>query len=181
MFDLPFHPFLTHMPLALSVVTPILGIVIYRGIRQGYLTSRTWWIVVGLQGFLCASAYLCNAMGERDEAAVKTVVATDTLKSHKENGERFVWACGVVFALGLISLILKTNDMAKLGFIYLGLTTIILAFMVGHSGGSLVYLEGAAAVYQKNPLPSPLPLPSAPPPEGAGKTKTPEEATPPAE
>ncbi len=148
----PLHPAVVHLPIALAILVPILGIVGIPLIQTRFLPPRTWGVIVLLQVLLLASGWLALETGEEQEERVERVVAERHIEAHEEAAERFLLLGG----LGLLALsagllpgrngaagrVLGT--LAALGVLAAGTS-------VGHSGGELVYVHGAASAYLDAP------------------------------
>jgi len=88
--------------------------------------------------------------GEAEEDRVERLVPRSALHEHEESAEQFVWATGVTLALAGFALVggrpratRALMAVAVVGTIVVG----VLALRVGHAGGALVYVHGAAAAY----------------------------------
>lgn len=149
MFGLPLHPILVHLPLALSVLAPLVVLLsLIAGYRRGD-GRKPWAAVVLIQGLLLGSAFLAVQAGERDEEKVEKVLASeDPLEVHEEAGELFLKGAAAAFVLALAGLAAgrvgltgrALGSLAALAVLGLGL-------QAGHSGGSLVYRHGAAQAF----------------------------------
>jgi len=148
--DLPLHPKLVHLPIALAVLMPLLTGGLLLAIWRDWLPKKAWSIAGIAQLLLVGSGWLALRSGEADEHRVERAVPEAVLERHEEAGERFVW--GAVFVLALVAMPLLMGGRRQmratlvlasagtLGVLYLG-------FDVGQRGGELVYghLVGNAA------------------------------------
>lgn len=149
MFELPLHPTLVHLPLALVVLLPLVAaFALIAGYRSGNAKSP-WAMVVLLHVLLAASAVFAAKAGERDEEKVEAVLASEEpLETHEEAGELFLRASLALLllaALGLAPGRLGMTSRALASVAFLGL--LVLGIRAGHSGGLLVYRHGAGAAF----------------------------------
>ena len=152
--DLPLHPKIVHLPIALAVLLPLLTSGVLFAIWRDWLPKRAWTLVVIGQLLLVGSGVLALRTGEDDEERVERVVPEAVLEAHAEAGERFVWGGGLLLGITLLPLLLR-NRRAVLttGAVCLAGTFGVLAlgYAVGQLGGELVYRHNAAAVYAVQP------------------------------
>lgn len=150
MNDVLFHPKIVHLPMALSVLLPVIAAGIVVAWWRGWLPARAWILVVALQAVLVGTGLLAMKTGEQDEEIVEAVVAEALVETHEEAAEAFVWGGGLLLGIMLVSLAtsrrrigLPLATLATLG------TVVVLALgvRVGHAGGVLVYEQGAAAAH----------------------------------
>jgi hypothetical protein len=90
--------------------------------------------------------------GEGQEEKVEKVVAESAIHQHEEGGERFLVLSGVlllVTAGGLLDG--APGRIARLGAIAGALALAAVVAQVGHTGGQLVYRDGAASAYTAHP------------------------------
>jgi uncharacterized membrane protein len=153
---LPLHPKIVHLPLALSMILPILGGVIALGWWRGWLARRTWLIAAALHALMSFSALVAMQTGESEEERVERVVDHEHIEEHEEAAERFLWASVVALLLAIGAAVSQDERKA----LALAGATVLVAFVsgalaieVGEEGGELVYKHGAAKAYT-DPLPS---------------------------
>lgn len=145
-----FHPKLVHLPIALSVLMPLLAGALLLAWWKKWLPARSWLVVVALQALLLGSGVLALKSGESEEERVEKVVPESVLEAHEEAAEVFVGASGAVLGLMLLALILhKTKVALPLGgAATLGAVVVLgLGYQTGQAGGELVYRHGAANAY----------------------------------
>ncbi len=144
----PLHPAMVHMPIALAVLLPFFAIGALLAIRRGAKAAPVWRIVVLLVVVMSVSSMVAVKTGEDQEDAVEEVVDHDIIHEHEELGERLrllSWITVVVSVVGLAG--------GTMGLAGRGLTVVLAGAMaatavsVGHSGGELVYVHGAASAY----------------------------------
>lgn len=146
----PLHPLVVHLPIALTILAPIAALGSLWAIRRGANALRTWGVTVALLGMLAGSAWLALETGEREEEVVEAVVRESNLETHEEAAEAFLLASGVVLLVAAGGLLRgapgtwsrRVAAVATLGLVGAG-------WQVGHSGGALVYRDGAASAYLK--------------------------------
>lgn len=152
MFDgVPLHPILVHGPLVLGILAPIVALLLWAAIAGRYLHHRVWWLAVFVHLAAFGAAIVAVETGEDEEERVEEVVEHDLIHAHGERGEAFRNALGAAFVLSLLAGFLfgsRTWGMRLAGVtVVAGFATAWLALGVGHSGGLLVYKEGAANYY----------------------------------
>ncbi len=150
MSSVPIHPAIVHLPLALALLVPIVALGAAVAVHRGKLPRWVWAVVLGLQAALVGSGALAMQTGERDEDRVEAIVGDSAMEAHEETAEHFVYAAAgltVLFALGLV-LPRAAWRSGAMGLAVIGSAALAaLAIGVGHSGGELVYVHGAAAAH----------------------------------
>lgn len=149
--ELPLHPKLVHLPIALAILMPLFSGVLALAILRGWLPLRAWLLAVGAQLLLVGSSVLAMRSGEDDEELVEGRVPEAALEAHEEAAERFTWSAAAALLLTLSPLLLHRHRRAVVvgmiattaaagGVLWLG-------YEVGRAGGELVYQHGAAAAH----------------------------------
>lgn len=149
--ELPLHPKLVHLPIALAVLMPLLAAVLSAALLRGWLPMRSWLLAIGAQALLLGSSLLAMRTGEADEDRVEPFVPEAALEAHEEAAERFTWAAGLLLLVSFSPLLLHRRSSAAnwgalvttagtLGVLWLG-------YQVGQAGGELVYRHGAANAF----------------------------------
>ena len=149
--ELPLHPKLVHLPIALAVLMPVLTGVLWIALLRGWLPLRAWLLATGAQVLLLGSSVLAMRSGENDEERVERLVPEAALEAHEEAAERFTWAAGIVLLLSLSPFLLqrrpKAANVAALVTAVGTCGVFWLGYEVGQAGGELVYRHGAAAAF----------------------------------
>ncbi|MCZ7686358.1 MAG: hypothetical protein M5U28_49370 [Sandaracinaceae bacterium] len=104
MDGVPLHPALTHVPLGLAVVLPIVTAAVLFAVWSGKLGRRPILLVVVLQATVVASGWSPWRPVSTRPSASPPFVPEAALSSHAEWGERFVIASAVTLALSLAAL-----------------------------------------------------------------------------
>ncbi len=149
MFDIPLHPAVVHVPLGIALIMPILVLGIWIAILKRWIPSRTWVFLILLQLILFGTGLLAMNAGEQDEEIVERVVNEQVIEAHEEKAEVFVWVSGVLCLLlvaGLWPHPRYGNFIRGLCFAGV-IANLIVAALVGHSGGELVYKYNAASAH----------------------------------
>ncbi|MBP8300708.1 MAG: hypothetical protein KA020_10110 [Planctomycetes bacterium] len=148
--DLPLHPKIVHLPIALAVLMPLLTSGILLAMWREWFTKRVWSLVIAGQFLLVGSGYLALQSGEEDEERVERVVAESVIEEHAEAGERFEWGGALLLGISVLPLLLRKRSHVLIA----GAATCIgtfavlgLGYQVGQKGGELVYGHNAAAVF----------------------------------
>lgn len=155
--DLPWHPVVVHLPLALAVLIPILILVVLVGIKKFQWPRSTWWAVVLFCALGAGSSYVALETGEDVEDAVEAIVAKDIIHEHEDAAEFFAIGLWAVFFSACVPFLPFKNRSTFWPYIPALLVSFIVLVMgvrTGHSGGSLVYKHNAASALQpKNAAP----------------------------
>ncbi len=150
MGNIPLHPLVVHFPLALAVLVPLFVVSVLIGMRWGRLTRRSWATVPLATALLLVSGLVAQQTGSQQEERVEGVVTESAIETHEERAELFVWLSAAALVLGLAALMAR-NDRLRGGLQWVTLAAAIVvagaAVRVGHSGGELVYVHGAAGAY----------------------------------
>lgn len=149
MNGLPLHPVVVHLPLVLAFLMPLVAASMLIARWRGKAPRRAWWIVTVVAGVLAAGTWAAVQTGEEDEEAVEAVVAEEAIHQHEERGEVLLWMSAAYVALMLVVPIVGTSlqRAAGLAAVAGSLGLAVTAWLVGHSGGELVYRHGAANAY----------------------------------
>ena len=144
----PLHPALVHFPLVLMVLLPLAAAGALWAIRRGAAPTPAWTIPLVTAAALAGSSWLAVETGEREEERVERVVTESALHGHEDAAERFLLLSGMLLAITAAGLLPgSVGRVARLGAAGGALALTALGVQVGHSGGNLVYREGAASAY----------------------------------
>ncbi len=144
----PLHPLIVHLPIAMTVLVPLFGFGALIAIRRGARVLPVWGLATAMIALTLGSGLLAKETGEDEEDAVEKVVAEQALQTHEDAADAFVLATGVVLVIAGVGFVrggvgstaravTAAGTLAVLGF----------GYNVGHTGGQLVYRDGAASAY----------------------------------
>ena len=112
------------------------------------MPRQAWPVPVALAAALTLSAWVATQTGESQEDRVERVVARGALHGHEEAAERFLVLSGVLVLVTAAGLARgNIGRAARLVSAAGALGLVVAGVQVGHSGGTLVYREGAASAY----------------------------------
>lgn len=152
MNGLPWHPSIVHFPLALAVLTPVLGAILWWATRSDDgLAQRAFRLPFAAQVVALITAIIAQRTGDGDHHRVEEVVDRALIHAHEQAGEFFTIATGVVLAAWFASAAAKEAKVARnaaILAILLGLVAAGLGLRAGHFGGELVYTHGAAEAWR---------------------------------
>ncbi len=144
----PLHPAVVHLPVALAVLVPIFAIGALVFIRRGARPRTAWGVTVALLGALMVSAWVSLQTGEQQEERVEEVVSEQSIGTHEEAAEAFLVVTAIVLTVALTGLAPGRIGLAGRWAATIGTVAILGAgWRVGHTGGLLVYRDGAASAY----------------------------------
>lgn len=141
MNNLPLHPAVVHLPIALAVLVPLLAAGTGLAVWRGALPRRAWTIVVVAQALLVATGLLAMRTGESEEERVEHRVSERAIEAHEEAAEVFLWGAGVTLAVTAAALVVPAPAVLAAA-ILATVVTAGLGFRVGHAGAELVYGPG---------------------------------------
>ena len=144
----PLHPAIVHFPIVLVFLLPIFAIGALWAIRRGSAVRRAWAIPVAFSAALALSAWAAVQTGESQGDKVEDIVPGNAMDKHEDAAELFLKLSGVLvlvtaagFAPGVIGR--SARIVAAAGAVAM----VAVGANVGHSGGELVYVHGAASAY----------------------------------
>ena len=146
------HPKIVHLPMALSVLMPLIAGLVAAAWWKGWLHRRAWLLVCLLQGIFVVTGFMSLASGEEDEERVERVVDHDIIHEHEEAAEGFFFASIGVLAVSVVAAAAPAGPVAAgaAGLTVVGsLVVLFLGIQVGSLGGGLVYEHGAATAFMK--------------------------------
>lgn len=144
----PLHAALVHMPIALTVLVPVFAIAALWTIHRGGRTMRSWAVAVAMIAALLLSGWAALQTGQNDGERVEKVVGAQAVETHEEAAEFFLVATGIVLVLATAGFLRAKAGSVMRGVATMGTFALVGAgYNVGHSGGQLVYRDGAATAY----------------------------------
>ena len=144
----PLHPAVVHFPIVFMLLLPLSAIGALWAIRRGTAPQAAWVYPVVLAAALSLSSWAAVETGEGDEDKVEDVVSESAIHGHEEAAERFLALSGVLLVVTAAGLLRGgPGRVARLGAMAGALGLAAVGAQVGHTGGELVYREGAASAY----------------------------------
>lgn len=144
----PLHPAVVHFPIVLMVLLPLVAGGALWAIRRGARPVAAWSVPLATAAALALSTWIAVETGEREEETVERVVPKTSIHGHEEAAERFLALSGVLVVITAAGLLRGVPGRAA------RLVAVVAAFgvagfgaQVGHTGGNLVYRDGAAGAY----------------------------------
>src|SRR5262245_5102119 len=137
---MPVHPMLVHVPLALAITGPILGIAVYLWGRKNPTIGRAWVFLVIWQVLLAGSTYAAMATGETDEERVAELVGKDKIEKHENAATVLLFVSIAGVAIGALAA--KKAGIFQPAFIVLQIAALAAALYTGRLGGEIVYVHG---------------------------------------
>ncbi len=161
----PLHPAVVHFPIVLASLLPLVALLGFLAVGRGAAPRRAWGYVTLAAFLLFAAAFTAVRTGGQEEETVEEVVDHDIIHDHEEAGERLQLLAGIGFLV--IAAGLSGGGLGRIARPIGLLASLALAgqaYLVGRSGGELVYQHGAASAYVETPaVPAPSPMPPGQP------------------
>lgn len=157
MGSMPLHPAIVHLPLALAILMPLVASGFAWALWTGRVRPRAWLAVVAFQALLLGSGLVATRTGEAEEERVENVIQESALHQHEALADQFVWAGGFTLVLAGLVLVVRRPTAARAlvsGVVASTLVVAALGLRVGHAGGQLVYVHGAASAYAQPAKPA---------------------------
>jgi len=152
--DLPLHPIVVHMPMALVILLPLISIaafIIYK--KSENISGKKILVTVGVFHLLLTlSTFVALETGEKEEDKVESVVAERFIEHHEHKAEEFMSASSVALVAVFLTAFLLADKFFTPSLVVVLILQAALVFMgyqVGHSGGELVYVHNAAQVHSQ--------------------------------
>src|SRR5688500_4959411 len=144
----PLHPEVVHLPIAFAVILPLFAIGALWFIRRGARPRAAWRIFVAMSTALVASAWVSLQTGEQQEERVEDVVSERSIHQHEEAADLFLAVSAGVLLVATGGLVGGRIGQASRVLAAAGTVAVLGAgWNVGHSGGMLVYRDGAGSAY----------------------------------
>lgn len=144
----PLHPAVVHFPIVLAVLLPLFAIGALVAIRKGARPLRAWSLPLAVGAALTLSSWVAVETGEDQDERVERVVAEQPLETHEERAEQFLTLSAVLLLVSATGLVRGVVGRAGRITATLGAVALVIAAaQVGHTGGELVYRDGAANAY----------------------------------
>ena len=144
----PIHPAIVHLPVALALLLPAMAGGAFLLARRGTSIRTLWSGVAVAAALLAGSAWLAVETGEAQEERVEKVVSEGALETHEERANLFLALATGTLVLALVGLAKdKVGRIGRVGATVAAVSLLPAGYMVGHSGGQLVYRDGAAQAY----------------------------------
>lgn len=151
MSDLPIHPVVVHLPIALSLLMPFVFLGFALALSRGLVTRKALYVAVALQALVFASGIAGLRTGEAEEERVESIVPHEAIEHHEHDAQRFVASAFAVLALSILVVVVKKEPLAR-GLVLVtaigAFGSAVMALDAGHHGGELVYQHGAADAYR---------------------------------
>jgi len=145
----PIHPAIVHLPVALAILLPLMAGGAFLLARRGTPIRTLWTGVAAAAALLAGSAWLAVETGEGQEERVEKVVSEGALETHEARANLFLALAAGTLVLTLAGL--AKDRVGRVGRVAATIAAVALlpaGYMVGHSGGQLVYRDGAAQAYR---------------------------------
>ena len=162
--QLPLHPSIVHLPMALAVLMPFVAGGLLLAIWRRWLPRNAIVLATAGQLALVVGCLLALRTGEVDEERVERLVPEAALELHEHAASTFAWAAGGVLALTVLLAMPFVLSHAR-RFIAVGwavvlgtLAVLVLGYRTGHAGGELVYRHGAARAFATDAQDAPAPV-----------------------
>ena len=144
----PLHPAVVHLPIAFAVLLPVFAVGALWFISRGSKPRAAWGIFVAMLAALVVSSWVSLQTGEQQEERVEGVVSEGSIHIHEEAAELFLAISTGVLVLALGGFVGGRVGRASRWVTAAGTAAVLgSGWNVGHSGGMLVYRDGAAAAY----------------------------------
>lgn len=145
MLPSPLHPAIVHFPIVFMILLPVVALGALWAIRRGARISRAWAFPLVTAAALVGSAWLALETGETDEERAEDTVGEAVMGAHESAAERFLLLSGGVFVLIAAGFMKgRAGKAVRAAASTAALALIIAGYQVGHSGGRIVYGNGAS-------------------------------------
>jgi hypothetical protein len=146
--DLPIHPLVVHLPMALTVLLPLGVLAAWLLAWRGVPAHRSWWLPLVLLALLVGSGKVAEESGEDQAERVETIVPESAFEAHEDAAEQFLLLGTVVLILALPGAVaFRGAHWFRVAGSVATLAVLAAGWEVGHSGGLLVYRYHAGSAY----------------------------------
>ena len=150
--ELPMHPKMVHVPMALCILMPMIAMLIWFGVRRSWFTPRVWLIAAVLQGATLAGGLAALNSGQDDGEKVEGYASEQALSTHESRAYWFLYVAGGNLVLCGVTFLLQRDRYRQqiLGAVAIaGLFAGSYAgYRVGDAGGRLVYVGNATDAHR---------------------------------
>jgi uncharacterized membrane protein len=144
----PLHPAIVHFPIVFAVLLPVAVVVGLVAVKRGATTRAAWGPVLALAALLAVSSWVAVQTGEAEEETVERVVSESAIHEHEERAEVFLPLTFVgLLVVGVGLMPGRAGAAARWGSVAVAVAITASGVRLGHSGGELVYVHGAARAY----------------------------------
>lgn len=148
---MPLHPALVHLPLALAMLLPLLGLLAFVAMWRSPADRRGWGAFTLSAALMAGSAFVALQTGEQEEDRVEVVVSHAALHAHEELAEQFLALSVALAIIAAIALAAHSKPVAGRPLAALAVlvsaAALVQGLRTGHAGGELVYTHNAASAY----------------------------------
>ncbi len=148
---MPLHPALVHLPIGLSLALPAVGAIVCLLLFRGQPERRFWLPLVVLQSMVVVGGWLALVSGHQEEDRIENRVPHLALDVHEARAREFMAGAGLLLALVITGFATRPGGASRalaVGVTLASVGVVGLALRVGHAGGTLVYVHGAAGAAQ---------------------------------
>jgi uncharacterized membrane protein len=148
----PIHPAIVHFPIVLAVLLPLVALGAFLLARRGTPIRTAWTGVAVTAALLTGSAWLALETGEEQEERVEKIVSEGALETHQDRATLFLYLSATALLLSAAGLARgRAGQVGRAAATITALALLPTGYLVGHSGGELVYKYGAAQAYTSGP------------------------------
>lgn len=151
--ELPWHPKLVHVPIALCILMPPLTIGLLLLVRLGWMDRRSVILAAGLQAMCAASSLAALYTGHEDAVAVEGYASDRAMDAHDARAHQFVYVAAATTALfGLLLYAGWRKQSLQRAAAAAVVAAVMLqgyaGYRVGDAGGRLVYVSNASDAHK---------------------------------
>lgn len=141
--EVPVHPLLVHLPIALILLAPFLGLGLLLLLRKEPVQSGLWRILVFWHILLTFSIYAAMTAGEWEREKIVDPVAISRIQAHEDAATLLLLFS--LPAIAVAALGIRENSRTffmRIGLIVVQVFLLLLCVRTAHLGGELVYRYG---------------------------------------